>query len=166
MNDRLTRKPQCSINEQQANIRTSSFSPASLDQIPEVRQAVDPKTRRPTCRIIPLCSPNNPDSPWNTILGGFGSFLRYIRHQSVDLLRNFLSQFNDRDPRATANLQEMGQSPALIYDSPKFLIPVRYHISGLVPLKPLSSIFPLLSLLMRSNVPHSLQPENQIDITP
>ncbi len=151
-------------------------------------------------------------------IGGLGSFLRYLQHQSVDLLRIFLSLFKHGAHGATANPQEMGQSPTLIsgmlkkaasgvlvflpcsrtestlraskrlrpcwtdprlrrghafltiplaadvdhslgiyrlwevkystspsYDSQKLFIPFRYLISGFVPLKHFSSIFPPLS---------------------
>jgi hypothetical protein len=44
----------------------------------------------------------------------------------------------------TANPQEMGRSPALIYDSPKLLIPVRHHISVHALLKFPVVFFPLL----------------------
>ena len=50
-------------------------------------------------------------------IGGIGAFSRYLQPQSIDLIRIFLGQFNYGDPWATANPQEMGQAPTLIYDS-------------------------------------------------
>ena len=66
----------CSIIEQPANIRTNPIISASMDQITKERPSVYQKTRHSTCRIIPLCSHNNPDPSWNTIpLVGSGHFL-------------------------------------------------------------------------------------------
>ena len=70
----MTNSPTPSMSSQ-PTLEPIPSCPASMDQISQVRPSVYPKTRRPTCRIIPLCSHNNPDPSWNTIpLVGSGHF--------------------------------------------------------------------------------------------